>query len=358
MYQIRINRLRSQMKENDIFGVYVTSPENVFYFSGFTGFGDGRLLITGKSAFLITDSRYTVQAGEQCPDYRLISANAENITALLELIRNEELTAVGFENERILYKDFQSMQELCKEVRFVPMNDYFTKIRDQKDASELFYIRRACEIACKSLHEILDDIKPGRTELEIAAELEYHMKRNGASERSFETIVASGLRSAMPHGAASDKKLEYGDIVTIDFGCIYQHYCSDMTRTFFLGKPDARLAEIYQVVLEAQQAAIERYYSGITGRALDSISREIIKQHGYGAYFTHSLGHGVGIEIHEGASVSPRNDQPLLPQTVFSIEPGIYVENLGGVRIEDLVTEENGSLRILTDGFDKKILVL
>jgi peptidase M24 len=162
----------------------------------------------------------------------------------------------------------------------------------------------------------------------------------------------------MPHGVASDKKIENGDVVTIDFGCIYNHYCSDMTRTFFVGKPDPRLENIYQIVYEAQIAAVEGYHSGMTGAELDHISREMIAAKGYGPNFGHSLGHGVGIEIHEGTAISPRNNREILENTVFSIEPGIYVENLGGVRIEDLVVLEKERVRILTADFDKKMLVL
>ena len=184
------------------------------------------------------------------------------------------------------------------------------------------------------------------------------MRKNGASGKSFETIVASGKRSAMPHGVASDKKIENGDAVTIDFGCIYKHYCSDMTRTFFVGRPDAELESIYRIVYEAQIAAMEGYRFGMTGAELDAISREIITEKGYGPNFGHSLGHGVGIEIHEGAAISRRNTKAIQKDTVFSIEPGIYVEGLGGVRIEDLVVAGENGLRILTSDFDKKMLVL
>ena len=184
------------------------------------------------------------------------------------------------------------------------------------------------------------------------------MRKNGASGKSFETIVASGKRSAMPHGVASDKKIENGDAVTIDFGCIYKHYCSDMTRTFFVGQPDAELERIYHIVYEAQIAAMEGYRFGMTGAELDGISREIIAGKGYGSNFGHSLGHGVGIEIHEGAAISRRNTEAIRKDTVFSIEPGIYVEGLGGVRIEDLVAAGENGLRILTADFDKKMLVL
>ena len=358
LYQKRIAHLRKMMKEKYIFGVYVTSPENVFYLSGFTGFGDARLLIGREGAWLITDSRYTVQAGEQCPEYTLITANAENTGVLEEILRNETIQVVAFENERIAYKDYKALTKQYCNVNFVELNGYFSEIRDIKDEMEIHFIEKACKIACVSLKEILDLLRPGVAESEVAVELEYRMKKNGASDRSFDTIVASGVRSAMPHCVASDKKIENGDVVTIDFGCIYNHYCSDMTRTFFVGKPDPRLENIYQIVYEALIAAVEGYHSGMTGAELDHISREMIAAKGYGPNFGHSLGHGVGIEIHEGTAISPRNNREILENTVFSIEPGIYVENLGGVRIEDLVVLEKERVRILTADFDKKMLVL
>ena len=358
LHQKRIERLREMMKEKYIFGVYVTSPENVFYLSGFTGFGDARLLIGRTNAWLITDSRYTVQAAEECPEYTLVTANAENIATLEELLRKEMICTLGFENERIAYRDYKALKERYDFVQLAELDGYFTELRDVKEEDELFCIEKACQIACRSLYEVLDDIRPGTAESEIAAELEYRMRKNGASGKSFETIVASGKRSAMPHGVASDKKIENGDAVTIDFGCIYKHYCSDMTRTFFVGRPDAELESIYRIVYEAQIAAMEGYRFGMTGAELDAISREIITEKGYGPNFGHSLGHGVGIEIHEGAAISRRNTKAIQKDTVFSIEPGIYVEGLGGVRIEDLVVAGENGLRILTSDFDKKMLVL
>ncbi len=358
LYQKRIARLREMMKEKYIFGVYVTSPENVFYLSGFTGFGDARLLIGRENAWLITDSRYTVQAGEQCPDYTLLSAGAENPAVLMEILKNNNISVIGFENERIAYKDYIILKNQFEFADLVELNGYFTAIRDVKEKMEIHFIEKACAIACASLKEILDLIRPGAAEADLAAELEYRMKKNGASDRSFDTIVASGARSAMPHGVASNKKIENGDAVTIDFGCIYRQYCSDMTRTFFVGKPDPKLETIYRIVYEAQAAAVEGYRPGMTGAQLDRISREIITAEGYGPNFGHSLGHGVGIEIHEGAAIGPRNDRAIRTNTVFSIEPGIYVEHLGGVRIEDLVVSEEDGLRILTEDFDKKMLVL
>ena len=357
-HQSRMEKLRAYMKEKYIFSAYITSPENVFYLSGFTGFGDAALFLTRNSSYLITDARYTLQAGHQCPEYQLITANAQDVRSIRELITAEQIGVVGFENEHILYCVYQSLHEEYPDVSFVPLGSYFTGSRDVKDETELHNIETACAIAAKSLQEVLPLIQPGAAERDVAAELEYRMRKNGASDKSFDTIVASGARSAMPHGVASDKIIAHGDPVTIDFGCIYRGYCSDMTRTFFVGAPSSQLKEIYEAVYEAQTAAIERFQYGMTGAELDNISREIIRQRGYGPNFGHSLGHGVGIEIHEAPAVSGRNQEPLQNHMVFSIEPGIYVEGTGGVRIEDLVVLQEGALRNLTGQFDKKMLVL
>lgn len=357
-YKIKINKLREYMKHIGVFGLYITSAENVFYLSGFTGFGDGRLFITRDSAFIITDSRYTLQVQQQCPDFKLISSSCNNVNAITEVISSENIYVIGFENENISYKDYFNLKNCHNNIDFFEIGNYFSKARDIKNAFEAESISEACKIACKSLSEVLCFIKPGAFEKDIAIELEYRMKLNGAQEKAFETIVASGIRSALPHGAASDKKIEYKDAVTIDFGCKYNYYCSDMTRTFFVGKPCDELRKIYEIVLKAQEAALSMYKDGMTGRELDNISREIISKEGYGKCFGHSLGHGVGLEIHEGATIGPSNLNVIEKGTVFSIEPGIYVEKLGGVRIEDLVLASNNGLINFTDSFDKKMLVL
>lgn len=357
-YKNRINKLRSYMKTIGVFGLYITSPENVFYLSGFTGFGDGRLFITRDSAFIITDSRYTLQVHKQCPDYKLISGSSTNVGIITDVLSSENIYVIGFENENISYKDFYNLKNCFKNLDFIEIGDYFSSVRDIKNTFEAESIYEACKIACKSLNEVLCFIKPGVAEKDIAIELEYRMKLNGAQDKAFETIVASGARSALPHGTASNKKIEYADAVTIDFGCKYNYYCSDMTRTFFVGSPCEELKKIYEIVLKAQEAALSMYKDGMTGRELDNISREIISKEGYGKCFGHSLGHGVGLEIHEGATIGPSNSNKIDIGTVFSIEPGIYVENLGGVRIEDLVFASYKGLINFTDSFDKKMLVL
>ena len=356
-YSERIKKVRLMMKEKSVCAVYVSSPENVFYLSGFAGFGDARLFITKNSAYIITDSRYTLQVKEQCPDCELILSWSLNVGAIEKIIEKEHVVVIAFE-ESITYKSFCELQTRYKELSFVPVDDFFADIRDIKNEFEIKNISEACRISVEALKEVLPLIKPGVFEADISTELEYLMKKKGAQDKAFDIIVASGIRSALPHGVASYKKIEYSDPVTIDFGCKYNNYCSDMTRTFFVWKPTDEMQKIYTIVYEAQIAALQGYRPGITGKELDSISREIISKAGYGEYFGHSLGHGVGIEIHEGVTIGQRNENKIKSGMVFSIEPGIYVENVGGVRIEDLVFAEESSIKNLTDTFDKKMLVL
>lgn len=356
-YSERINKVRLMMKEKDICAVYVSSPENVFYLSGFTGFGDARLFITKEKAAIITDSRYMLQVKEQCPDYELILSWALNVGAIEKVVQEEQVNVIAFE-ESITYKSFCELQTKYRDISFVTIGDFFTVIRDIKNEFEIKNISEACRISVEALTEVLPLIKPGVFEADISTEIEYLMKKKGAQDKAFDIIVASGKRSALPHGVASYKKIEYSDPVTIDFGCKYNNYCSDMTRTFFVGKPTVEMQKIYDIVLEAQLAALEGYELGITGKELDTISREIISKAGYGECFGHSLGHGVGIEIHEGVTIGQRNDKKIEKGMVFSVEPGIYIENVGGVRIEDLVFAEESGIKNLTDSFDKKMLVL
>ena len=356
-YSERIQKVRLMMKEKSICGVYVSSAENVFYLSGFTGFGDARLFITKYTAVIITDSRYTLQVKEQCPEYKLILSSALNVAAIEKIVKDEEISTIAFEEE-ISYKCFSALQTKYKNVNFVSVGGFFGAVRDIKEEVEIQNISEACRISVAALKEVLPLIKPGVFEADIATELEYLMKKKGAQDKAFDIIVASGVRSALPHGVASYKKIEYSDPVTIDFGCKFNNYCSDMTRTFFVGTPKEEMKKIYNVVYDAQMAALDGYKSGITGKELDNISREIIAKAGYGEYFGHSLGHGVGIEIHEGVTVGPRNDSKIEKGMVFSVEPGIYIENIGGVRIEDLVFAEENGIKNLTDSFDKKMLVL
>ena len=361
IYQItekRTNMLRSVMEAGQIDAAFVTSGPGVRYLSGFAGTpGDASLVITCEKAYIITDSRYTIQAGEQCPYYTLVGGSASDPGKVREILGDRKLI-LGFENFEISYNQFKRTEAVLPDDVFSPLDNAIRDLRNIKDDTELDNIASACRIACVSLAETVPYIVPGAAELDVANELEYRMKKNGASGPSFDTIVASGVRGALPHGLASEKIIKSGEMVTIDFGCLYNGYCSDMTRTFAVGEPDPEMRKIYDTVLYAQLTAVDAYKPGMSGADLDKVARDIIADAGYGPYFGHGLGHGVGLEIHEGVGVSPHGSPSLPERTVFSIEPGIYIEGLGGVRIEDLITSVDGVKTVLTAISPKALMIL
>ena len=342
-YQL-LGKLREIMKEKGLQGILMTDPYSLRYYTGFSG-GEGAALVTGPEAVLYIDSRYTEAA-------RLETEQAESgFTArefnhdnpLYEMLRHQlkDVEKVGFEDRSLVCSTFTKYHaELA--VQLVPLEDALEIPRQLKTEQELAALRRAEEIGDIAFSHIINILKPGITELEAAAELEYVMKRNGASGLSFDTIVASGYHSAMPHAVPSEKKLEKGDFVTMDFGCIYRGYCSDMTRTVVLGKADEEQKKVYETVRETQRRAMEGLHPGMRCCDVDRIARDYIREAGYGAYFGHGLGHSVGLYIHESPALNTRDETILVPGMIETVEPGIYIPGFGGVRIEDMgvVTEQ------------------
>ena len=354
-----ITQLQNLMQTQNLSAVFFTDSANVFYFSGFRGTGgDASLLVTPKCVYIFTDSRYTLQVAEQCPGCTLLGKSAQDIKALGVLLREIQAERVGFENLTVGYALWEKLQSDVHFVTWVGIDKMAVSIRNVKTDGEIQKIETACNLCVQALRETVPYIRPGVRENDLASELEYRMRKMGLEGTSFDTIVASGYRSALPHGIASSRVIESGDAVTIDFGGVYDGYASDMTRTFFMGEPSAELAQIYQAVLCAQQTALDQFNVGMTGAELDRIARDVLYAHGYGPYFVHALGHGVGIEVHEGVTVGRKSQDSLLPGMVFSIEPGVYVEGLGGVRIEDLVVVTETGLRVLTKDFEKTLAIL
>lgn len=355
--EARIEAVRKFMADSGIDGLVVDSWQNVFYLSGFSGFGDATLLVTPASLCIITDSRYYVQAEEQAGDFELVKGHCRDLNLMKGLVAREGCRTVGFENLAVRYNAYENYYTKL-EAELKPIGNFFLTQRRVKTPEEIARVEAACDLASEALVKTLPYVKPGVTEIEVAARLEYEMRKLGADKPSFETIIASGVRGSMPHGTATAKVIEKGDGVTIDFGAFYKGMCSDMTRTVFVGEPSAKLREIYGIVKEAQEAAIDGYKPGMKGGDLDRIARDVIVSGGYGDFFGHGLGHGVGIDIHEDVPVSTGSELVLTPGMVFSIEPGIYVPDLGGVRIEDLVTIEDGRLRRVTKSPTTELTVL
>lgn len=325
---MRINKLLENTEDN--VGFIITSRANIFYYSGFTS-EDATLFITKSRRILLTDSRYTYQAKIEAPDFEI-----HNITEGIAKIASElDCETFGFEENNVTVADFAVFQKFGK--KLVPSAKAISYPRYFKDTDEIAKIKNAEELAASAFDALLCELHVGMTELEAALFLEFYMRRNGASGVSFPTIVASGVRSCMPHGEATDKVIEKGDFVTIDFGCILDGYCSDMTRTVVMGEASSRQREIYDVVLAAQTAAISAVKIGKSCKDIDAVARKIIEENGYSKYFGHSLGHSLGIEIHEAPNFSPKSEDVCHIGNVITVEPGIYIDGFGGVRIEDVV---------------------
>ncbi len=352
----RLEGLRHKLKQKGIDAALVAKKENVTYMSGFNG-GDSYLIITMGEAFLITDSRYAQQAAVQAPLYSVIKYQGSVAAALSDIVKKAGAGSVGFEEGYLTYQAYNEFKAKLGVETFVPMNGAVEELRLVKDREEIEIIKKAVKIADDAFTHILGLIRPGTAEIEIAAELEFYMKRHGAKGPSFETIVASGERGSMPHGVASDKKIQTGEAITMDYGAIYMDYCSDMTRTVFLGTPDDELRKIYEVVLKAQSQALNGAKEGLTGKEADSIARGIIKDAGYDRFFGHGLGHGVGLEIHEEPRLSVSGLRRLENGMVATVEPGIYIEKLGGVRIEDMIVINGGSPLVLTESSKELIII-
>lgn len=339
-YLNRIEQVREKMAQNGI-DVFITLCEaNYFYLTGFDG-SAGAVIITKDKQYFITDSRYITQSKEQT-----LGSNVEIIiqsqpTLLLEcvaLFKKLDVKMIGFEADRVKVIELETLKTAAVELK--PLTNFIETIRYIKEPEELKAIGKAIDVVETVFTELLTYVKPGMTEIELAMRMEMHMRKLGASGTSFDTIVASGLRGALPHGHATDKVIESGDFITTDFGAIVNGYCSDMTRTFAVGTPNEKLVEIYNVVLDAQLTSSAAIEEGKTGKEIDAIARTIIGDAGYGAYFGHGLGHAVGIEIHEAPGLRTTGETILTSGMVVTVEPGIYIEGLGGVRIEDMILVE------------------
>ena len=337
------------VRESGADALLITDPYNMRYLSGFRG-GEGIIYLSENRQVLITDSRYTEAAGQETK-FQVLEENRDHprMTLLSQCLEEEGAKRVAYEDQALRCCEFHRMQEKLPLVgEWLPLGGSIDRLRRIKTPQEQEYLARAEAIGDAAFAELLKILRPGMTELEAAAELEYQMKKQGASGFSFDTIMASGKNSSMPHAVPSAKKLEAGDFVTMDFGCLYEGYCSDMTRTIVLGKANEKQKEIYRIVLKAQEAALAVIKAGLKGQEVDKAARDIIQKAGYGPYFGHGLGHSVGMFIHEEPRLSPSDPTILEAGMSETVEPGIYVPGFGGVRIEDLVIVTETGCRNLT----------
>ncbi len=352
-----LQRLQANLRENSIPALMVSNMGNVQWLTGFTG-SFGAALITPDSGRMLTDSRYTVQAGEQVQD--LPSFSFASPTSFVEFLHRHvselDISTLHIDESQVTVGSYHSWTKVLKGVTLVPDEDPIHKLRMVKTAREVALVQEACQLADACLEFLLPKIKVGVTENELLLEIELFFRRNG-SVISFPPIVASGERSARPHGVPSDKPLETGDFVTFDLGCKIQGYCSDITRTFVIGKATERHKEVYAQVLKAETSCIEALKAGVNGRDVDALARRILDEKGLAKYFGHGLGHGLGTLVHDSGRLSSTVDQPIELGQIWTVEPGVYIEGFGGVRIEDdVVITETGN-EILTH-FPKELLEL
>jgi len=331
----RLNKVREVLNKLNADGIIISSYPNIFYLSEFTS-EDCILYISNSDAYLITDSRYTIQAKKEAKDYKVIVRETSYLEELKKIIK---------EKQNILFEDntpYFNYKLYSENLNCNLVSTSIDHLRNIKDEKEIKIIKKACDIASKTYKHILDFVKPGMKETEVSNEIVSYMKSLGASKESFDTIVASGVRGSMPHGVASDKVIKEGEFVTIDYGCIYKGYCSDITRSFLVGESNKKLEEIYKIVRNAQESAIKVIKAGIKASEVDKVARDYIESKGYGKYFTHSTGHGLGVVVHDPIAVSSKSEMILEENMIITIEPGIYIPGVGGIRIEDdvLVTKD------------------
>ena len=343
----RVNRLRELLAKTSGDALLVTNPVNRRYLSGFTG-SAGALLIAQGHAALVTDFRYREQAPQQAQGFEIIEhGNVMNAT-IADVLRQWGVKTLLFEDASMTIASYRSLEIAIDFAQLLPAGALVEQLRMVKDECEIAIMQEAADLADRAFTHILGFIKPGVTETQIALELEVFMRSQGATSSSFDTIVASGERSALPHGVASDKAIGRNEFVKLDYGAYYKGYCSDITRTVVVGTPSDKHREIYLIVQEAQQYALDHLVPGMTGKEGDALTRDIITRYGYGECFGHGTGHGLGMEIHEAPRLSLTGDTVLTPGMTFTVEPGIYLPGFGGVRIEDDVVMTESGIHILT----------
>jgi Xaa-Pro aminopeptidase len=356
MIHRRLNAVRAAMTALRLQALLVTEMAHVRYLTGFSG-SNGLCVITPTKQFLITDRRYKTQVLQEVERFTIIIAKQ----TLFPLIAERKLiplqARVGFESKHISVEEMKSLKKLLPNRHFVPATRILENVTAVKEDEEIELIRSAARITDKVFKKILTLVRPGMHECDIAAEISYWHRKYGAECDAFDPIVASGERSALPHARASDKIIQRGEMMVLDFGCRYRGYHSDLTRTIAIGKPSAEMKKVYKIVYDAQMKAIDVARSGVAAWSVDAVARKHIRQMGYGRYFIHSLGHGLGIHVHEPLRLSALSTTVLKRGNVVSIEPGIYIPGKGGVRIEDDVVIHDNGCDILTISSKELIIV-
>jgi len=353
----RIERFLDELKDMRLDGFLFTFNIDIHYLVGFSG-SAGMLWVSPERRVFMTDFRYKTQSEAQVGDkaeIHIISHQKDYLTLIEELELFKGARFVGIDANNVSVAQHKRLVVKFPDVNFIGIENPLKKLRQVKDDGELEKIRRAINIAVEGLKRTIPKLVPGISEKEFAAELEYEMKKLGSERVPFETIVASGYRAAMPHGIASDKTIKKGEMVTVDFGATFEGYASDLTRTYFLGEPDEKFIEVYSTVLRAQNEAIKNMRAGMSGKDIDGIARKVIEDAGYAEFFGHGLGHGIGLVVHDFPRLSPKNEDAIPAGCVVTVEPGIYIPDWGGVRIEDDVWLTGDGAVLLSDKLPREL---
>ena len=344
----RLSGIRERFAEKKIDAIFLTAIQNIRYLSGFSG-SSAYMLITREKAYFITDFRYKTQAAREVDGCNIRIYRDSIIDEIKRLIRKNNISHLGIEKKNITLESYQKLTKGLKKVKIIPTLNLVEGFRAVKDSVEIKNIIKAIKRAELAYKEISPNIKKGAAEKDIALRLEYAIKGSGSAKLPFDIIVASGYRAALPHATAGKRRLRSNEPLIADFGAEYEGYFSDITRTGFIGhKMTKKARKIYNTVLSAQQAAIDLIRPNIRARDVDAAARKVISKAGYGKYFGHGTGHGVGLMIHEMPIISPKSEDILKEGMIFTIEPGIYIPGWGGVRIEDMVLVTKAGCRVLT----------
>lgn len=349
--EAKIKQVRQAMAASRMDALVLTHLPNIFYLCGFSG-SNAILLVLDDSLHLFTDGRYTIQAHQEAPQSRVHIVRTPLTEACGGFLRSRlarKRLRVAFEASSLNFAEWGRLEKAAgPNIQWKPTTNLVERIREVKTAEELDIMRSSAKLASEVIGEAPDFVRPGVMELEVAAEIDYRLRLKGASGPSFDTIVASGPRSALPHARPTEKRLQKNELVVLDLGAILRHYCSDLTRTVFLGRAPARIRRWYKAVQQAQEAALDALRAGVTAGSVDRAARRLLNRHGLGAYFVHGTGHGLGIEIHEGPRVGRSQKQEIRAGNVVTLEPGIYVEGVGGIRLEDEVAVHVQGTEVLT----------
>ena len=345
---MRLTKLRASLPEHEIDAILISQPENRRYLSGFTG-SAGILVITADRAVMATDFRYYEQVGREASGFELAKITTRVSDLLPEVLADLGVKRLGFESQHMTVEQLNTLGKAAAGVEWLPLENTVEKIRAIKDQGEIDALRRSAALNDRAFAHLIDVIKPGMTEREAAWEIEAYMRSHGASKVAFDLIVAAGPNGALPHARPGDQAIQPGAPVVVDIGCVLDGYCSDMTRTFCLGEPSSRYLEVWNLVLQAQEAAKAVVRAGATGLEADAAARDLIAEAGYGDYFGHGLGHGVGLAVHEGPRAGRLSEDTFEAGMSLTVEPGIYLPGEFGVRIEDLVIIGEHGIEILTN---------